>query len=684
MIPNEPARDVQSNAVGRTGMYGISRVDEAHLLSILRDTLYTDKILAVLREYGANAWDAHRDAGKSDVPIQVTLATFAEPTLRIRDFGKGLSPSDVFDIYTQYGASTKRSSDNSVGMLGIGSKSAFAYADSFTVTSFHGGKKTVYIAALDVTNKGVINQMWEEDCGDETGVEIQVSVRSPDITIFEARAKSLFAHFTPRPVINTTLPPEPKYRLKSGTLDLDDDSGNGYYSNTGLWTAVMGCVPYRVNLAQLTGKVSEVLTRFNGTLTFSIGEVTVSASREELKYSDETKAALVAKFEAIIEEHVVSSLADIGRQDLTPWERRTACARLFHFEKSLPKEVADRVDRSASIGPLIPAGVLLQRGSHGHAVTRIEVSPHTRVLWHNGPKNRKLKGYDLAMNDYIVVCGTEDEFTALLATWGVTGVTTGKLAELPWTPEFKKASSSSGAYRVSRAQHRKRCFQLLPGPSRKARSENWDAVSRVPEATDVYAVLRGFVPEDEAFVTRMRWVTRVFALLGRTVPPIYGYKTTDAKPVDRAALVGVSFTQWYDALCRELYTPAVEQRLVEFHYATSLGNKLTSNSWYLSQLTAPHSAEITATLGADHPVAQRVAEACAALLAEDRRESLDAVFAEMFSEQLRDKGGIVREQGHADGEVLRKKYPLLSEWRNLWADNTLKHWLEYIQLKDAQ
>ena len=91
-----------------------------------------------------------------------------DPTLFIRDFGPGLSRNDVFSVFTQYGASTKRNDDNSVGMLGIGSKSGFSYADSFTITSWNGGTKSIYVAVLDETDKGIINLMHEEPCGDET------------------------------------------------------------------------------------------------------------------------------------------------------------------------------------------------------------------------------------------------------------------------------------------------------------------------------------------------------------------------------------------------------------------------------------------------------------------------------------------------------------------------------------
>ena len=120
MIPNTKHRALASSGVAATGEFGISRGDESHIMTILRDTLYSDKILAVLREYSSNAWDAHRAVGKNTLPIKITLPTEMTPTLSIRDWGPGLSANEVFNIYTQYGASTKRDSDKEVGMLGIG------------------------------------------------------------------------------------------------------------------------------------------------------------------------------------------------------------------------------------------------------------------------------------------------------------------------------------------------------------------------------------------------------------------------------------------------------------------------------------------------------------------------------------------------------------------------------------
>lgn len=120
MIVSSQHQVTNQKGVQSEGSFAISLRNQAHLMTILRDTLYSDKILAVLREYSANAWDAHRQSGCKDIPIRVTLPTHAEPTLVIRDFGSGLSEEDLYQVYTQYGESTKRESNETVGYLGIG------------------------------------------------------------------------------------------------------------------------------------------------------------------------------------------------------------------------------------------------------------------------------------------------------------------------------------------------------------------------------------------------------------------------------------------------------------------------------------------------------------------------------------------------------------------------------------
>ena len=120
MQPQVETRSVTARGAETVGAFGMKAENSAHIFNILRSTLYSNKVLAVLREYSANAWDEHRAAGIPDRPIKVVLPTALEPTLRVRDYGRGLSEQQVFEVYTQYGSSTKRGDDLTVGALGIG------------------------------------------------------------------------------------------------------------------------------------------------------------------------------------------------------------------------------------------------------------------------------------------------------------------------------------------------------------------------------------------------------------------------------------------------------------------------------------------------------------------------------------------------------------------------------------
>src|SRR5690349_8174125 len=81
--------------------------------------LYSDKEMAVIREYSTNARDSHIEAGV-DRPIEVTTPSGLSFFLRIKDYGVGLSKEDIIKIYSKYGASTKRYTNKQGGMLGLG------------------------------------------------------------------------------------------------------------------------------------------------------------------------------------------------------------------------------------------------------------------------------------------------------------------------------------------------------------------------------------------------------------------------------------------------------------------------------------------------------------------------------------------------------------------------------------
>ena len=122
----------------------IDAEDMKYIASLLRNN-YSNPILATIREVYANAVDANAENGLDASSIVVSMPTSLNPNFEIRDYGKGLSRHDMFNLYTKYGKSTKRNDDKNIGGFGIGRLAPLSYSnDGFSITSFHNGEKRIY------------------------------------------------------------------------------------------------------------------------------------------------------------------------------------------------------------------------------------------------------------------------------------------------------------------------------------------------------------------------------------------------------------------------------------------------------------------------------------------------------------------------------------------------------------
>ena len=201
MIAIEKTQTVKSSGIKDSVSFGIKADGFAHIFNVLRNQLYSDKILAVIREYSCNAVDANVEAGKSATPISVSLPNRLCSTFKVRDFGNGLTDADIHDIYAFYGESTKRKSNAMIGQLGLGSKSAFAYGDNFVINSFVNGVKNTYNAFIDDSQVGQIAKLGSEATTETNGVEIVISVKDCDYEVFRTKAEGLFKHFKVQPIV---------------------------------------------------------------------------------------------------------------------------------------------------------------------------------------------------------------------------------------------------------------------------------------------------------------------------------------------------------------------------------------------------------------------------------------------------------------------------------------------------
>jgi hypothetical protein len=194
--------------------------------TILSSGLYNDKILACIRELSCNALDSHIQAGKKDEPFEVHLPTVLEPWFSVKDSGVGLDHVDLLELYCTYFASNKNDSNDTVGALGLGSKSPFCYTDGFTVTSCYNGKKRIYDAHLGDGGPEAL-LLAETDTDEPNGLEVQFPVKSNNVWEFETKAKVAFEFFNPLPTFNKEIDiHKTEYLLRTSDWGSSQNSGS--------------------------------------------------------------------------------------------------------------------------------------------------------------------------------------------------------------------------------------------------------------------------------------------------------------------------------------------------------------------------------------------------------------------------------------------------------------------------
>ena len=166
------------NTIGASQQYGME-VSEVSF-EILSSSLYTNKERAVLREAAANALDSQRANGTAHIPVTIKLPSSFDPYLVISDCGIGMSKADIVSLYTNFFSSSKRTSNEFIGGFGIGSKSPFSIAESFTTISVKNGVKTTIISYLD-EGKPDYSIVGSEETTEPSGTTIRIPVSDSDV-----------------------------------------------------------------------------------------------------------------------------------------------------------------------------------------------------------------------------------------------------------------------------------------------------------------------------------------------------------------------------------------------------------------------------------------------------------------------------------------------------------------------
>lgn len=300
---------VNTNIVGDKKKFGIK--DTGIVIDILRNRLYRHPVRTLVQEYLSNGRDANREAGKDKNPIQVTIPTEDAPTLRIRDFGPGLSKERVEDVFLYYGSSTKRDSNKQTGGFGIGAKSAWAYTDSFVIISHVDGVVTHYLADTGDSKEGELKVISEGKTKEPNGVEIQIGVDENDITSFVVAVERATYFWETRPYFTN---PEclssfytSKAILTGKTYSVVSGINETYLDKSSCLALVIDGIMYELPESFLKNKNIEILNDFTNhghsvCLAVANGLCEVNASREDITDSQESQNTVANLSKKVLSE----------------------------------------------------------------------------------------------------------------------------------------------------------------------------------------------------------------------------------------------------------------------------------------------------------------------------------------------------------------------------------------------
>jgi len=312
----------------------ISATDMHKLWDLLQNP-YKNPIGAIVREYVSNSFDAHAEAefiknndmtsirneysiysdmADADIlELKKNLEVFDNEAVHVKiakdqsgwywsteDFGVGLSPDRVKDVFCNYLKSTKEDSNNVIGAFGIGSKSGLSYADIVYIRSRYNGIEYQYFL-----RKGEkmprLDKVSECSTTERNGTQIKIYIKESrdrydcmrlEDNRFKEECEKQLAYFDNVYFDGCNL--DNDYRILRGENWLRNTENNPF---SGLHMC-LGKVAYPIDWDTLG--IDQI--HFEAALRFEIGELDIIQTREDVKYTPRTKKAILEAIEALKEE----------------------------------------------------------------------------------------------------------------------------------------------------------------------------------------------------------------------------------------------------------------------------------------------------------------------------------------------------------------------------------------------
>ena len=279
------ANKLETNAEFTSQDFGIG--DASVVIEILRNRLYSHPIRTLVQEYICNGRDAEREAGNNG-KIEITIPNRLNPVFKVRDYGVGIDPDRMGNIFVKYGASTKRDTNTQTGGFGIGAKSAWSYTDSFTIITYVDGIQRSYIAHTGVNNNGRLDHFDTCKTDKPNGTEIQVPVKPNDLDTFKnAVFRCIYfwdSGYKLHGITEVDYPKKNKTIKIMDGLEITQEYLPNYINNSYRKEpiAIIDGIPYPIKVNN--DALDQVNNLLKGQLLFFInnGVLEVSASRENI------------------------------------------------------------------------------------------------------------------------------------------------------------------------------------------------------------------------------------------------------------------------------------------------------------------------------------------------------------------------------------------------------------------
>jgi hypothetical protein len=282
------------------------------VFQLFTKNVYSNPIGTVVREITSNCFDSHVEAGV-DSPVLIKKHQDKQTGtyyISFIDYGVGMSPDRVQNVYSVYFESTKRVDNEQIGGFGIGGKTPLAYKRStgqgegeydnsfYVITVFD--KIKYYYCIYEGAESPVISLLHSEATTDRNGTEIQVPVLEKDIEAFAKEMIRQLYYFEnivfqgfEDTYHETTLTNE--YQIIRGKTFLF--RGTEYNNRIHV---CLGRVAYPIDYDVLGLSSNDYSLPI--ALKLEVGDIGVTVSRESLDYSESTIKKLKKKLEQAKEE----------------------------------------------------------------------------------------------------------------------------------------------------------------------------------------------------------------------------------------------------------------------------------------------------------------------------------------------------------------------------------------------